>query len=491
MFTQLLLLAFLTGGWPTGPGTTAFPLLRVPLGPRACAMGEAFTGLADDVNALFWNPAGLAWVAAAQLAVSHQEWFGGIRDEYLGLVLPAGRGSLGGGLVFSTTGGIEIWDPESGTRTETSAHSGYATLGYGLILTDRFQFGISAKGLYDDLVGQTGTGVCVDVGALYKTGRFRLGCAASNLGWGMRYASDNVILPTALRLGASWRLKRLNAVADISAPVDNYPDVHLGLEYPIYDVLVARAGCRLGPQDWRTLSWNSTFTTGFGISLGRFTLDYAFVPYGRLGSTHRLALRTTLPSQQYGRVRIHVRELGTNLPVTASFQLEGAHQGGSRTGPDGTFLIENVEPGWLKVTASGERFYPQTESVFVEARNTHNLVVALRRSGLGAIWGGIYSADRRRPLAALIQYSGPECGSLTTTERDGTFVLRRLRAGTYRLDILPADTTYLAQSDTVTVNPSELTSRTLFCLPRVGPPISPPPVTGNELPLPDNGPNGD
>uniref|UniRef100_A0A7C4GGE9 PorV/PorQ family protein n=1 Tax=candidate division WOR-3 bacterium TaxID=2052148 RepID=A0A7C4GGE9_UNCW3 len=478
MATHVLLLAFLTAGWPAGSGTTAFPLLRVPLGPRACAMGEAYTGLADDVNALFWNPAGLGQVAASQLAFSHQEWFADIRDEHLGLVLPVGSGSLGVGLVFSTTSGIEVRDPESGDHTETSAHSGYAALGYGLMLNDRLHVGISAKGLYDDLIEQTGAGVCFDAGVLLRAERFRLGCAARNLGWGMRYGQDNIALPMGLHVGASYALRRLNVVADISASVDRLPDAHLGFEYPLYDIFMARAGCRLGPQDWRTLSWTSALTTGFGINLGRFALDYAFVPYGRLGLTHRLSLRTTLPGQQFGRVRIQVRELGTGAPVVATFLLEGSQQGNSYTEPDGTFTIEGVEPGWLKVTASAERFYPQTESVLVEPRRTHTLRIVVSRSGYGALWGVVYSADRRRPLSARIEYSGPESGSLTTTEKEGSFTLRKLRAGAYRLEIVPADTTYLAQSETLTVTPGQLTSRTLFCSPRSGFPTAPAPNDG-------------
>lgn len=479
MATHILLLAFLTGGWPTGSGTTAFPLLRVPLGPRACAMGEAFTGLADDVNAPFWNPAGLGQIASRELAVSHHEWFADIRDEHLGFVLPAGPGSLGGGLVFSTTSGIEIWNPESGNRNEVSTHSGYAVLGYGLMLNDNIHAGLSAKGLYDDLIEQTGSGVCADAGLLFRVRRFRLGCAVRNLGWGMRYGSDNIPLPTTLQVGASAELRRLRLVADANVRVEDLPDVHLGMEYPVYDILVARAGCRLGPQDWRTLSWASAFTAGLGITLGPFTLDYAVIPYGRLGLTHRLALRTSLPGRQYGRVRIQVRELSTDAPVAATFLLEGTQQGSSRTESDGTFVIEGVEPGWLKVTASAERFLPQTESILVEPRRTHTLRIVVSRSGSGAIWGAVYSSDRRRPLAARVDYSGPENGSLLTTEREGTFALRKLRAGAYRLEITPADSSYLAVSETLTVAAGQLTSRTLFCPPRAGGPAEEPSSVGS------------
>ena len=41
-------------------GTAAAAFLKIDAGSRPMGMGGAFTGLADDINTLFWNPAGLA-----------------------------------------------------------------------------------------------------------------------------------------------------------------------------------------------------------------------------------------------------------------------------------------------------------------------------------------------------------------------------------------------------------------------------------------------
>jgi len=42
-----------------GPGTSAANFLKIGVGARATAMGDAFTGLANDGTCLYWNPAGL------------------------------------------------------------------------------------------------------------------------------------------------------------------------------------------------------------------------------------------------------------------------------------------------------------------------------------------------------------------------------------------------------------------------------------------------
>lgn len=55
---SLLLGFFVTTSW-AGVGQSAVITLVFPPGARATGLGEAFTGLANDANALFFNPAGL------------------------------------------------------------------------------------------------------------------------------------------------------------------------------------------------------------------------------------------------------------------------------------------------------------------------------------------------------------------------------------------------------------------------------------------------
>ena len=35
-------------------GTTMYPLLKIGVGPRAVALGEAYVGLADDISASYY-----------------------------------------------------------------------------------------------------------------------------------------------------------------------------------------------------------------------------------------------------------------------------------------------------------------------------------------------------------------------------------------------------------------------------------------------------
>jgi hypothetical protein len=66
-------------------------------GARAMALGGAFTAVADDASATFWNPAGLSTITAPQLLLMHEERFGGLVDrDFAAFVLPVSWALLGG-----------------------------------------------------------------------------------------------------------------------------------------------------------------------------------------------------------------------------------------------------------------------------------------------------------------------------------------------------------------------------------------------------------
>jgi hypothetical protein len=62
-------------------GRTAFQFVKIGVGARQTALGEAGIALVRDVNATFWNPAGLAGVKNAEASFSYNRWLGGL--DYL------------------------------------------------------------------------------------------------------------------------------------------------------------------------------------------------------------------------------------------------------------------------------------------------------------------------------------------------------------------------------------------------------------------------
>ena len=58
----------------SGVGIGAATFLEIGVGARAAAMGGAYAAISDDATALYWNPAGVAWVDGLQIEFMHSEW---------------------------------------------------------------------------------------------------------------------------------------------------------------------------------------------------------------------------------------------------------------------------------------------------------------------------------------------------------------------------------------------------------------------------------
>jgi len=55
-------------------GETAVPFLLLAPDSRAGGMGESGAGLADNSAAIFWNPAGIAFLKGSEVSITHSNW---------------------------------------------------------------------------------------------------------------------------------------------------------------------------------------------------------------------------------------------------------------------------------------------------------------------------------------------------------------------------------------------------------------------------------
>jgi hypothetical protein len=67
-------------------GTRAYSFLKRSVGARASALGGAFTGMADDESALYYNPAGLRSLHGKHVMFSYQNFIAGINAGFLSYV---------------------------------------------------------------------------------------------------------------------------------------------------------------------------------------------------------------------------------------------------------------------------------------------------------------------------------------------------------------------------------------------------------------------
>jgi hypothetical protein len=91
------------------------PLSALGASARADAMGDAFTGLADDDSALFFNSAGLSNLPNARISLNHNSYLGSTFEETLLVGLPAGElGGFAGTLQYVFWGALDARDSSGG-----------------------------------------------------------------------------------------------------------------------------------------------------------------------------------------------------------------------------------------------------------------------------------------------------------------------------------------------------------------------------------------
>ena len=64
-------------------GTATAQFLKIGVGARATAMGDAFVAVANDASALYWNPAGISQFQTNEIIVSQTNWFVDIQHQFL------------------------------------------------------------------------------------------------------------------------------------------------------------------------------------------------------------------------------------------------------------------------------------------------------------------------------------------------------------------------------------------------------------------------
>lgn len=287
----LFLLAFPALAGNESAGTVGGAFLKLGNGVRAPAMGEAFTAVADDASAISWNPAGIAQIDSKEISMSYNMWLQSTSYSTLHYVRPILPGhTLGASIFYLSYGDImeTTADSRAGTGRTFSPSGAVATISYASKIREYLFLGINLKLLNQSIDTYQESGIAIDLGLLFKNSRgIDIGLVVQNLG-----SMGGSSLPQTLKLGLSKNLldDRLLVALDISFPEDNNTIVSLGGEYQINQLLVIRAGYNTKSEEGA----GGNLGMGLGLNLSRFALDYAYVPYGELGATHRVGLRFKL-----------------------------------------------------------------------------------------------------------------------------------------------------------------------------------------------------
>jgi len=326
-------------------GTSAGNFLKIGVGSRAAAMGDAYVALANDVTALYWNPAGITKIAGTEVGISYTNWILDINHSFVGIVHNLGGfGVIGVSFNYLSMGEMERTTPQEphGTGVYFDASDMALGIAYARDFTDRFSAGVNVK-YVRETIGYCSAGtIALDAGTQFVTGfhGMRLGMSVTNFSAGMTMSgtdqivktkADEVIgsvpkkvallrtdefsLPLTFRFGISLdllksKMNQFTVNADYTDPRDVSPIGNFGVEYGWNNLLYLRGGIIYRSEDYDeqllsdkgelALKYSVRFSFGGGLNLTvpglghNVQLDYAYSDLGILTTIHRFSFRFAL-----------------------------------------------------------------------------------------------------------------------------------------------------------------------------------------------------
>lgn len=284
-------------------GTSGFSFLNIPTGARAAAMGQAFTSVPNDIQALVYNPASLATLAASQASLEHLSYVEDVAQEAL-VYGQAGRDeALSWGLAANY---LRVSDIQRTLATGSSTGDGFTEVGSfstydmalgasaaGPLYIEGLSGGATVKFLRESLGDASSNGAAADIGVVYQGNverSWNVGASLLNAGIASKFSEAAVKLPLTLRVGASGQpFSQWLFSADFVKRNDTSGEADVGAEVTPKRFFSIRVGYRYAMKS-PDLGGIANFSGGAGLRFKTFSLDYALVPLGDLGLTHRVSL---------------------------------------------------------------------------------------------------------------------------------------------------------------------------------------------------------
>lgn len=230
-------------------GGSAVPFLLISPDARASGMGETGTAIADDINAIYWNPGGLAFldyfpqfgdfetgedlVPYRQAALSFSPWLPQFNADLFYSYGTVGQyfeqldGTVAFNFIFMNLGEFTRTSDGGEVLGRFTSNEFAVGLSYGTIIGPDLGMGFQLRYIQSNLtptgVGSQNAGVGIsaafDVGLLWKPqnlnvagldigDRIALGFNLKNVGPQITYINESDPLPTSLRLGAVYNAYR-------------------------------------------------------------------------------------------------------------------------------------------------------------------------------------------------------------------------------------------------------------------------------------------
>ena len=273
--------------------------LKISPGARPVGIGGAFTAVNNDINCLYYNPAGLGSLNKTAIGAMHTRWVSDIKYNYAAGAFKFKGGIAGIAATYLSMGELEGRDDNRQETGDFSAYDFSLQASYAKKLKNNYYAGGSLKLIRQQIEEETASGVAIDAGYLKELSEnVNIGVALRNIGPKMTFLSTGYNLPLTASAGLGFSKWNLMAITDINYEIiDEKLKLSVGLEYTIFKLMAFRIGYfrdvirnDFGSEDSNLFKQKNGLSGGIGISVLNYSVDYAMVPYAELGNTHRISL---------------------------------------------------------------------------------------------------------------------------------------------------------------------------------------------------------
>ncbi len=335
----LLAVALATAGGDNRTGTNAAPELLIPVGARDIGMGGASVATSTGIDAIYWNPAGLARADKGAAAMfSHMAYFADMSLNYFAVSSTFGSfGTLGLSIKSLAIGDIAVTTEDYPDGTGAVISPTFVTVGgtYSRMLAENIGVGITANLVTERIDRVSSTGLSFSAGVQYmnlgQINGLDIGVAVKNIGPQMQYDGTALLrqgtvgsdrqgyykvvagsfeLPSTIEIGASYTAKFDEQNSGIISMVfenNNFTvdEYKVGAEYSYNKMFFARGGYDFAQSktdegltqtsgvDETTYLFGPTAGVGVRTDLGdvNLSLDYAYRAMKFLSGNHVITLK--------------------------------------------------------------------------------------------------------------------------------------------------------------------------------------------------------
>ncbi|MEW6413335.1 MAG: PorV/PorQ family protein [Candidatus Zixiibacteriota bacterium] len=328
IITVAILTAFLAGSASaefSKVGSSGAQFLKIAVGSKYQAMGEASVAMVDDIYATFWNPAGLAAIENNAVSFTNVDYLLDINLNYIGFARNfEDIGVFAVSATFLTMDDMEITtlEEQEGSGEYYSAASYTAGISYAKQLNSKFAFGATFKYIGEQIHNERSEGFAFDFGTMLRPGvsSLRLGISITNMGPELTFSGSDLVvqyydeldedanpvsaelqtnpydLPLAFRIGAAYDVdfashSVLTLSSELKHSNDNDEKGAIGAQLGFDERFFLRGGYKIN-YDEEGLTVGGGINTGLSSST-RLIIDYAWQDFGRLESTQRFSIGFT------------------------------------------------------------------------------------------------------------------------------------------------------------------------------------------------------